>query len=140
LLAFEEDASGDICQHVAFGEAPFGGVAIHDLDHGHEAQGGQGADERGGAGADPAPAEQVILECGNIIGGSGMTDLIDLEPFGVVVEKMEFGMREFFVPEILETDRDGCSEGGLADDDSVNAAGVVSGGCFEEILRPERDG
>ena len=63
-----------------------------------------------------------------------MTDLVDVEPFGVIVEEVEFAVRKLFVPKILEADGDGGAEGGFGDDDAVDAAGVVGGGGFEEVL------
>jgi hypothetical protein len=63
-----------------------------------------------------------------------MTDLVDIQPFGIVIEEMEFTVREFFIPKVLKTDGDDGPDGGFGDDHPIDATGVILSGRLKKIL------
>jgi len=109
-------------------------MSIHDLDHTHKSQAGGGTDEGAGSGADATPVEHVALDGCDIVSCSRMPYLIYIEPFVIVVKVMEFTVREFFVPEIVEADGDDGADSGFDDDGAGDATGIVMFGWFEEFL------
>src|SRR6185437_9784453 len=112
-------------------------MPVHDLDHAHKGQARGGADKGCRTGADAAPVEDIALNRGDIIRGGGVTDLIHIQPFVVVIKIVEFTMRKFLIPKIVEPDGDHGADGRFHDDGSGDASSIVMISGSEKLLGEE---
>src|SRR5258708_33749271 len=110
-------------------------MTIHDLDHAQEPKGRQRAEQRRSSCLDPSPAQQIALNGRYIVGGSSMTHLVHIEPFVVVIEKMEGAAGEFLIPEIIESDRNSRSQGRFCKNHPIHPAGIILFRIPEKFLR-----
>ena len=134
LLTCEKRGTDDIGRHITLGKPPFGRKTIQHFDDGHIAQRCKRPDGNGGIVADPTPSHQVKLYGPDVIGRGGMSQLINLQPFPVVIKKMESAPWVFPVPQIIEAGGNQDATGNFRGHHRLEPVGVVLGRRREEYL------